>query len=249
VLAFENGAQMTNGPSFLSLMGFGPQGWGAAMVAGAAMTVGLAVASFLIGGLIGAVVAWAKIEGGRFLRTLAGMFTTVFRGVPDLLVVYLFYFGSGAVIGPVASALGIEGFTTLPGFIAGIMAIGIVSGAYQAEVMRGAFMTVKKGELEAATAAGMNTMLKFRRIVAPLTLRNAIPGLGNVWQLTLKDTALVSIIGVVETVRQAQVGAGATHRPFPFYIAAGIAFLLITLLSGFLFRKADDYLRKDGVRQ
>lgn len=210
------------------------------------MTIGLAVASFILGGMIGAFVAWVKIKGGQFLRVLAGMFTTVFRGVPDLLIVYLFYFGSGAVIGPMANAFGIQGFSTLPGFVAGVLAIGIVSGAYQAEVMRGAFMTVKRGELEAATAAGMNTMLKFRRIVVPLTLRNAIPGLGNVWQLTLKDTALVSIIGVVETVRQAQVGAGATHRPFPFYIAAGIAFLMVTLVSGLLFKKVDDYLRKDG---
>lgn len=218
------------------------------MLNGALMTLVIAVASFLLGGIIGTVVAWAKIKGGRFVRWLASAFTTVFRGVPDLLIVYLFYFGSSSLIAPIASALGKPEITTLPGFVAGILAIGIVSGAYQTEVFRGAFGTIKRGELEAATAAGMSTFLKFRRIVAPLTLRNAIPNLGNVWQFTLKDTALVSVIGVVEAVRQAQMGAGATHRPFPFFFAAGIAFLLITSLSGYAFRRADAFFRKDGTR-
>lgn len=233
---------------FFSLLGFGPGGWGGALATGAAVTVFLAISSFLLGSAIGSLVAWAKLQGGQFVTVLATLFTTVFRGVPDLLIVYLFYFGSGAVLGPIANAFGIVGFTTLPSFVAGVLAIGIVSGAYQAEVLRGAFATVRKGELEAATAAGMSSLLKFRHIVVPLTLRNALPGLGNVWQLTLKDTALVSIIGVVETVRQAQIGAGATHRPFAFYVGAGVIFLLITLLSTFAFQKAEEYLRVGGAR-
>lgn len=239
---------MTTQPDFLTLLGFGTQGWGFAMLSGALMTLGIAVASFLFGGIIGTVVAWAKIKGGRLVKWFATAFTTVFRGVPDLLIVYLFYFGSSSLVAPVARALGNPEVTTLPGFLAGILAVGTVSGAYQTEVLRGAFWTIKRGELEAATASGMGTLLKFRRIIVPLTLRNAIPNLGNVWQFTLKDTALISVIGVIDTVRQAQMGAGATHRPFPFFFAAGIAFLLITTLSGFAFRRADAFFRKDGTR-
>jgi len=239
---------MTTQPHFLTLLGFGAQGWGFAMLGGALMTLGIAVASFLLGGIIGTVVAWAKIKGSRLVRWVASAFTTVFRGVPDLLIVYLFYFGSSSFVAPIARALGSPEVTTLPGFLAGILAVGIVSGAYQTEVLRGAFGTIKRGELEAATAAGMSTLLKFRRIIVPLTLRNAIPNLGNVWQFTLKDTALISVIGVIDTVRQAQMGAGATHRPFPFFFAAGIAFLLITTLSGFAFKRADAFFRKDGTR-
>ncbi|MER9952723.1 ABC transporter permease subunit [Mesorhizobium sp. M0047] len=239
---------MTSQSPFLTLLGFGTQGWGFALLHGSLATLGIAVASFLLGGIIGTIAAWAKIKGGRFVRWFASTFTTIFRGVPDLLVVYLFYFGSSSLVAPIARALGNPEVTTLPGFVAGILAIGIVSGAYQTEVLRAAFGTIRRGELEAATAAGMSTLLKFRRIIVPLTLRNAIPNLGNVWQFTLKDTALISVIGVVDTVRQAQMGAGATHRPFPFFIAAGIAFLLITTLSGFAFRRADAFFRKDGTR-
>ncbi len=205
-----------NPPSFLDIISFGPDGWGHGLAVGALMTILIALAGFAIGGIIGTFGAWAKISGGPVLRVMAETYTTVLRGIPDLLVIYLFYFGGSAVVSAIGHLFGAEGFVSFPGFIAGALAVGVTSGAQQTEVFRGAFRAVHPGELEAATACGMGRALKFRRIVAPLTLRHALPGLGNVWQIVLKESALVSVTGVVELLRQAQTGAGSTGLPFDF---------------------------------
>jgi octopine/nopaline transport system permease protein len=237
-----------NGTDFWQLMGFGPRGWGAAMLGGAAMTLAVALCGFLIGALIGAFGAFAKIAGGRIARGVADGYTTVLRGIPDLLVIYLFYFGGSAVLTPLGHLLGASGFISLPGFLAGALAIGIVSGAYHTEVFRGGFRAVPPGELEAATAAGMSGLLKFRRIVAPLVLRHALPGLGNVWQLVLKESALVSVTGVVELLREAQIGAGSTRQPFYFFVTAAALYLAITTLSGFTLQRAEQRFSR-GMRR
>lgn len=151
------------GPGFLDIISFGPDGWGPALAAGAWMTILIAIAGFAIGGVIGTFGAWAKISGGPLLRSLAEAYTTILRGIPDLLVIYLFYFGGSAVVTAVGQLFGAEGFVSFPGFIAGALAVGITSGAQQTEVYRGAFRAVHPGELEAATACGMGRLLKFRR--------------------------------------------------------------------------------------
>jgi octopine/nopaline transport system permease protein len=237
-----------NSPGFLELMSFGPNGWGPALALGALMTVAVAVAGFAIGGVIGAFGAWAKISGGRVLRGFADLYTTVLRGIPDLLVIYLFYFGGSTVITAVGGLFGAAGFIGFPGFLAGALAIGVTAGAQQTEVFRGAFRSVHPGEIEAARACGMSWMLRFRRIVAPLVLRYALPGLGNVWQVVLKESALVSVTGVVELLRQSQIGAGSTSRPFDFFIVAGALYLLISTGSGSALQHAERYFSR-GVRK
>ena len=235
-------------PGFLDIFGFGPNGWGAALLTGAVMTVAVAVTGFLVGGVIGIFGAWAKISGGRTLRVIADGYTTILRGIPDLLVIYLFYFGGSALISAIGKYFGAQGFLGLPGFLAGSLAIGVTSGAFHTEVFRGAFKAVSRGELEAATACGMSPWLKFRRIVAPLTLRHALPGLGNVWQVVLKESALVSVTGVVEILRQAQIGAGSTGLPFDFFLVAGALYLAISTLSGFVLQLGEKRLSR-GVRR
>jgi octopine/nopaline transport system permease protein len=235
-------------PGFVELLGFGPNGWGATMLVACAMTIAVAATGFIVGALIGTLGAWAKLSGGRFLRGLADGYTTVLRGIPDLLVIYLFYFGSSSVLTPIARLFGASGFISLPGFFAGALAIGVVSGAYHTEVFRGAYRAVSTGEIEAATAAGMPPLLKFRRIVAPLVLRYALPGLGNVWQLVLKESALVSITGLVEILRQAQIGAGSTRQPFVFFAAAGALYLAISSASGWTLKRAEGHLAR-GLRR
>ncbi|PZP44649.1 MAG: ABC transporter permease [Azospirillum brasilense] len=237
-----------NPPGFLDLMGFGPQGWGAAMLLAALVTLAVALSGFLVGLAIGALGAWAKLSGGRLLRGLADAYTTVLRGIPELLVIYLFYFGSSAVLTPLAHLLGAGGFFSLPGFLAGTLAVGVVCGAYHTEVLRGAFRAVPAGEIEAALAAGMPRLLRLRRIVAPLVLRHALPGLGNVWQIVLKDTALISVTGVVELMRQAQIGAGSTRQPFSFFLGAAILYLVISSLSGWGLRSAERHALR-GLRR
>jgi octopine/nopaline transport system permease protein len=234
--------------SYLELMGFGPNGWGPALLWAAGMTIAVALCGFLVGAFIGTVVAWGKLSRSLVARGVADGYTTVLRGIPDLLVIYLFYFGGSAVLGRIGGLFGYDGFIGVPAFVVGALAIGIVSGAYQAEVFRGAYQTLAQGEIEAAKSVGMHRWLMFRRIIAPQVLRYAIPGLGNVWQLVLKESALISVTGLVELLRQSQVGAGSTRRPFDFYLTAALIYLLITWVSTVFFQKAETRSLR-GVRR
>lgn len=233
---------------YLELMGFGPAGWGPAMLLGAAMTLAVASCGFLLGAAIGTLGAWAKIAGPGWVRGAADLYTTVLRGIPDLLVIYLFYFGGSTVLSSIGHLFGESGFIGLSGFAAGALAIGVVSGAHHTEVFRGAFRAVSSGELEAARAVGMGRLLRFRRVIAPLVLRYALPGLGNVWQLVLKESALVSVTGVVELLREAQIGAGSTRQPFYFFFSAAALYLAITTLSGWTLRRAERHFSRGMVR-
>ena len=234
--------------SYFELVGFGPNGWGWALLTAAGMTIAVALCGFLAGSIVGTLVAWGKIGGNLVTRSLADGYTTVLRGIPDLLVIYLFYFGGSAALGRIAAVFGYDGFIGVPAFATGAIAIGVVSGAYQAEVFRGAYQTLARGELEAARSVGMHRWLMFRRIVAPQVLRYAIPGLGNVWQLVLKESALISVTGLVELLRQSHIAAGSTRRPFDFYLTAGALYLLITWVSTVLFQKAEDRSLR-GIRR
>ncbi|WP_439623763.1 ABC transporter permease [Shinella sp.] len=229
-------------------MGFAGDGWGLDMLRATAVTLAVALAGFGLGSLFGMASAAASLSPVPSLRYLADGYTTVLRGVPDLLVIYLFYFGGSAVITELGRLFGSEGFVSAPVFLTGAVAIGIVSGAYQAEVFRGAVLALSRGEIEAAKAYGMGSFLRFRRIILPQAARFAIPGLGNVWQLVLKESALISVVGLVELMRQAQIGAGSTRKPFTFFLTAGVLYLLISLCSGAAFRAAEARAMR-GIRR
>jgi octopine/nopaline transport system permease protein len=234
--------------SVFELLGFGPNGWGFALLRATGMTLAVATCGFLVGALIGTLVAWGKLSRNAVSRVIADTYTTVLRGVPDLLIIYLFYFGGSAALGAIGAMFGATGFIGVPAFATGALAIGVVSGAYQAEVYRGAYQMLSRGELEAARSVGMHRWLMFRRIVAPQVLRYAIPGLGNVWQLVLKESALISVTGLVELLRQSQIAAGSTRRPFDFYLAAAALYLVVTWVSTYLFRRAEERSMR-GVRR
>jgi len=235
--------------SYFELMGFGPKGWGWPMLMAAGMTVAVASCGFLVGATLGSLIAWAKLSRSLILRSLGDGYTTVLRGIPDLLVIYLFYFGGSAVLSRVGQWFGGSGgFVSVPAFAVGALAIGVISAAYQAEVFRGAYTALARGEIEAAKSVGMHTMLLFRRIIAPQVLRYAIPGLGNVWQLALKESALISVTGLVELLRQSAIGSGSTYKPFSFYFTAGMLYLVITTVSTWGFQRAEDYSMR-GLRR
>ncbi len=225
--------------TYFRLMGFGEGGWGPDMLKATAMTVAVALSGFFFGIVLGILGAAAKLTRVAVLGTLAEIYTTVFRGVPNLLVIYLFYFGSSSALSAVAALFGAQGFVGAPAFLIGALAIGVVSGAYETEVFRGAYLALNKGELEAAKAVGMDPFLALRRVILPQAARFAIPGMGNVWQSVLKQSALVSVIGLVELMRQAQVGAGSTRQPFVFYLVAGVLYLVITVITDDAFRRAE----------
>jgi octopine/nopaline transport system permease protein len=226
------------------LIGFGRDGWGPALLWAAATTLFLSVAGFVTGAALGAIAAFARLSGDRLARRIAFAYGVLFRGVPDLLTIYLLYFGGSVALTMVGHWVGAHGFVGLPRFATGMVALGIISGAYQAEVYRGAFLAIHRGEIEAARAYGMSGATMLRQVVVPQVLRYAIPGLGNVWQLVLKDSALVSIIGLVELMREAQVGAGSTREPFIFFCSAGALYLLIAATTGALFRRVERHTRR-----
>ncbi|HVW92134.1 MAG TPA: ABC transporter permease subunit [Devosia sp.] len=223
----------------LAVLGFGQGGWGGLLIAGALMTLAVTLAALAIGAIIGALVAWAKLSKPLLPRFVGDAYTTVFRSVPELLIIYIVYFGGSRGVSWIGSLFGAAGFIGLPAFAAGALGVGLISASYQAEVYRGSFMAVAPGEIEAARAIGMPRLLRFRRVVAPQVMRFALPGLGNVWQLSLKDSALVSITGLAELMRQSQVAAGSTHLYFLFYIAGGVLYLVLTTLSDRVFGVAE----------
>jgi octopine/nopaline transport system permease protein len=217
------------------LVGFGPTGWGKALVVAALMTVLVSLAAMALGAPLGALLAFCKLSEHKPLRVAADVYITVFRGVPELLVIYLLYFGGAVALSAMGASLGYRGFVAVPAFATGALSLGLVSAAYQAEVFRGAMLVLPRGEIEAARAVGMGHWLTLRRVAGPHVLRLSLPGLGNVWQLALKDSALVSVAGLVELLREAQIGAGSTGQPFTFYLAAIGLYLIITTLSGSAF--------------
>lgn len=233
---------------YFQLMGCGPDGWGRDMLAAAGMTIGVSIVGFVAGVLFGCCGAAAKLSRFGSLRWTAEVYTTVFRGVPDLLVIYLFYFGSSSLITSVASMFGAQGFVGAPAFLTGALAIGVVSGAYQTQVFIGAVEALPRGEIEAARAYGMSSFLLFRRVVLPQAIRFAIPGVANVWQLVLKESALISVVGLIELMRQAQIGAGSTRQPFSFFLTAAALYLLITFVSGIGFQALEKRAMR-GVRR
>ncbi len=226
--------------SLFETLGFGANGWGGLLLVAALTTIAVTSAALAIGAVLGSLVAWAKLSNGLLARIVGDAYTTIFRGVPELLVIYLFYFGASTLVSDFASLLGFAGFVGLPPFLSGALGVGVISGAYQAEVYRGAFLAVARGEIEAARAVGMGRLLRFRRIIAPQVLRFALPGLGNVWQLSLKDSALVS----VKIMRMSAVAAGSTHQYFLFYVAGAALYLILTAGSNRIFSAAETRVGK-----
>lgn len=227
---------------------FGAQGWGDEMLKGAFMTLCVAVSSYLIGIVLGTMGASLKLSRLFVLRLISDIYTTLVRGIPELLIIYLVFFGGGIMLSKIGSILsGTQGFINLPVFVTGMACTSFSSGAYSSEVIRGAFLAVPAGQIEAGKAVGMNRFTLFFRILIPQVTRLALPGMGNVWQLTLKNTSLISVIGLVEIMRQSAVASGSTKEPFTFYCAAGLLYLGLTSISNQGFGRAEKWANK-GVR-
>ncbi|NIS07122.1 MAG: ABC transporter permease subunit [Gammaproteobacteria bacterium] len=231
-----------------TLLVLGDGGWGDEMLLGALMTMAVAVCSYLLGIVIGTLFASLKLSGFAVFRYVADFYTTVIRGIPELLVIYLVFFGGGTLLRKIASGVfGYEGYIDPPLFVTGMVCIGLSAGAYNTEVIRGAVLAVPVGQIEAAKAIGMSRAKRFWRILVPQVSRYALPGLGNVWQLTLKETSLISVIGLVEIMRSAAVASGSTKEPFTFYLVAALLYLGLTSISNRGFLRAEAWASK-GVR-
>ena len=148
-----------------------------------------------------------------------------------MLVIYLLFFGGTGAVMYVASIFGYNDYIEINAFLTGSFSIGIISGAYSTEVFRGALQSIDNGQFEAAKVLGFNKYIYFFKIILPQMLRLAIPNLSNVWQITLKDTSLISVTGLVEIMRQSYIAAGSTRDPLFFYSFAAVLYLLLTYLS------------------
>ena len=215
----------------MELLAFGDTGWGDELFYATLMTIAVSITAMLIGFLFALIFTPLKLSKNKFLNFIANSYTTIIRGVPELLVIYLFFFGGTGAVMFVASIFGYNEYIEINAFITGAFAIGIISGAYSTEVFRGAIQSIDKGQFEAANVLGLNKFGKFFKIILPQTLRLAIPNLSNVWQITLKDTSLISVTGLVEIMRQSYIAAGSTRDPLFFYSFAEVLYLLLTFVS------------------
>jgi len=215
------------------ILQFGDKGFGDELVLGALVTMEVALYSLAIGFALGLAAAGAKLSQSRILRGIAEAYTLLIRGIPELLIILLVYYSGGAAIEALLKLFGYEGGFDFNKRLAGALALGLIFGAFASEVFRGAFLAVHKGQIEAGIAVGMTRWQVFRRIRFPQMLRFAIPGLGNLWMVLLKDTSLVSVIALDELMRETNVAAEATQRPFVFYLAATVIYLLLTIVSDY----------------
>ncbi len=203
------------------------------------MTLEVSLASLFIAMLLGISGALAKLSRARSLRLVSQIYTTIIRGIPDLVLMLLIFFGGQVFINQLGPMLGYDDYIDINPFIAGVSTIGFIFGAYMTETFRGAILAVSKGQLEAGTAYGMSSFMVFRRITLPQMVRHALPGFGNNWLVLVKTTALVSIIGLDDMVRKAGLAAGATRKPFTFYLVVAINYLLITTLSIYILKQLE----------
>ncbi|MFN2362428.1 MAG: ABC transporter permease [Marinobacter sp.] len=231
----------------LDLKGYGP-----ALLDGAVITIELAFLSLALSLALGLIGASAKLSGSRIAVGVATTYTTMIRGVPDLVMMMLFYYGGQVTVNALSDALydayGIDFFFQFDPFISGVITIGLIFGAYMTETFRGAFLAVESGQIEAARAYGFSRWHTFRRIIFPQMLRHALPGLGNNWQVLLKTTALVSIIGLTDMVRVAEEAAKAERMPFHFFIPVAFVYLSLTAGSELLIRWLNKRANKGVVQ-
>ena len=215
---------------------FGDAGWGDEFLIATLMTLLVSIMSMGLGLFIAIITVWAKLIQNKITRLLANFYTTVIRGVPELLVIYLIFFGGNAVVMKIAKIFGYHGYIELNAFTIATIAIAIISATYSSEVLRAAYLSVSKGQLEAARALGMNKFSIFIKVISPQVIRYALPGIGNVWQITLKDTSLISVTGLVEIMRQSRISSNVEHSPLTFLITAAVLYLCLNTFSGRFFK-------------
>jgi His/Glu/Gln/Arg/opine family amino acid ABC transporter permease subunit len=200
------------------------------LLRGTVITVLLAVISLALATLLGGLGAAGKLGGGAVSRAIVQIYTTIVRGVPDLVMLLLIYFGGQRLVNVVLGAFGAEPLSISP-FLAGVLAIGFIYGAYLTETFRGAYMTIPRGQIEAARALGLHDLVAHWTVTIPQLVRFALPGYANVWQVLVKSTAVVSVIGLEDLVGLADSAGKTARQPFVFFTAVLLVYLVLTWIS------------------
>jgi polar amino acid transport system permease protein len=227
---------MDSTSTWLTLLSFGDQGWGDELIKGAYLSLGISVAAYSIGLVLGLLGAVAKISKNMVAVTLASAYTTVIRSIPDILIIFLIYYTATDALKSLIGYIGLSAEFHVNGFVAAALSLGVVQGGYSTEVLRGAIVAVPRGQTEAAYAIGLTRRQSFFLVVVPQMFPLALPGLGNLWLVVLKESSLVSLIGFTELVLAGKMAAGATRHYLLFYAAVGAVFLALSAISALLIR-------------
>ncbi|MBN1980603.1 MAG: ABC transporter permease [Chitinivibrionales bacterium] len=206
-------------------------GYGLSILSGVVLTLKVAFCSLFFAVVLGFIAAFGKLSKNGVFRRIATSYTTCIRGIPDLVLMLLIFYGGQMFINAAMNQIGYSEYVDINPFVAGVSTLGFIYGAYMTETFRGAILAVPPGQLEAGYACGMRKQLVFVRILFPQMMRHALPGFGNNWLVLLKGTALVSVIGLDDMLRKAGLAAGATREPFAFYAYVSLIYLSLTLLS------------------
>jgi polar amino acid transport system permease protein len=213
------------------LLAFGDAGWGDEILSGTLLTLQLAAVTLPVGMVLGFLSAFLSLSDSRLLRALGWGYSTAMRGMPELLTLFIVYYGGGLLLNAGLNRISAGASFEISPFLAGVVALGLVFGAYAGEVLRGAFQSLSPGQAEAGLAIGMTRRQIFWRIKLPQLWRFALPGLGNLWVNLLKDTSLVSVITLGELMRMSQVAVRTTKEPFFFFLVACAIYWVMCVLS------------------
>ena len=232
--------------SALNLLSFGPDGWGDDIASGVLVTVGLALATLPFGLVLGFFVALMKQSEEPSMRLAGNIYTTIFRGLPELLTLFLIFYGAQLGLQQITALFGGETAIEINAFAAGMVALGIMFSSYASEVFLAAFQVIPRGQYEGAYAVGLSHNRTMRLVILPQLIHIALPGLGNLWLILLKDTALVSVIGLADILRQTGVAARVSKEPFLFFGLACLIYLVLALLSSVAFNAIERWAAKSG---
>jgi polar amino acid transport system permease protein len=216
-----------------TLVACGDAGWGDEIAFGVKVTISLALATLPIGLIIGFLIALAAQSQERLLRLAAGIYTTIFRGLPELLTLFIVYYGAQMMLQSVLATIGYDGRVEINAFVAGMVALAVVFSSYSSEVLLSAFRAIPRGQYEAGDALGLRRWRTMILIVLPQLIRIALPGLTNLWLILLKDTSYVSVIGLADIVRQTGIAARVSKEAFFFYFIACLLYLILAMISSF----------------
>ncbi|MCD1641980.1 ABC transporter permease [Aurantimonas coralicida] len=231
---------------YWTLIGFGPTGWGDDIAWGVLVTVSLALATLPIGLVFGFLLSLAKQSDDRYLNLSANIYTTIFRGLPELLTLFVVYFGANGLLRSITQSTGLPDIA-LSSFVSGMIALGFVFSAFASEVFLSAFRAIPPGQREGAAALGLGPARIMILVILPQIIRIALPGLANLWMNLLKDTALVSVIGLADIMRQTGIAARVTREPFYFFGVAIVLYLVLTMLSSIAIGGIDRWTKRGDV--
>ncbi len=234
---------------YLTLLSFGPDGWAMNIASGLLVTVTLALATLPLGLVLGFIVALGKQSEEPSMRLAANIYTTIFRGLPELLTLFLVYFGATLGIQRLFEALNIQASIEINSFFAGMLALGFVFSSYASEVFLSAFRAIPRGQYEGGYAIGLSSWLTMRKIILPQLIKVALPGLANLWLVLVKDTSLVSVISLSDIIRQTSIAARVTKEPFLFYGVACILYLALAIISSYFINKIGLWANSGNERE